>query len=248
MSRAVGACLFIVAALMVVGTGPATAQSDGNLASITYWTIEDGATEAFEAGLKAHNQIHADHNDPAPLLTWQVISGPRIGQYGRGSFGHSWADFDLDDEFTAADNADSAMHITPHIESAEPMIWAKMEEVSNSADGPGQIMRIIEFHVRPGHQGTFEQAVVKIHANLSKHDWPPYDWYALVDGGRTPTYAVVIPRDNWAGFAPGDVSFMEAMGEEGPAIMQALGEATESQVNWMIEARPELSYWPEPSE
>lgn len=230
--------------------GPAMAQYDGNLANVTWWTVEQADREAFEAGLKKHNEFHAAQGDPVPILTWEEISGPRIGQYGRGSFNHHWADFDQDPETLAADTADSNQHITPFIAGAEPTIWAFRADMSRPrTTGSGAVSRVFEFRVRPGEAFAFEQAVGKIHAALSKHgDWPSYEWYELVDGGRTPTYVVVLQRDNWAGFAPGEPSMMEAVsaeyGDGTAAIFQSLGAATEKQINSMIVFRPDLSYLP----
>jgi quinol monooxygenase YgiN len=228
---------------------PATAQDGGNLAAVTYWTIADGTTEDFEAGLKAHNQFHADQGDPNALLTWQAISGPRAGQYGRGSFGHEWADFDQDEEFLAADTADSEANVTPYIAAAESTTWAAMTTVSNPAAAPGNVSRIYEFLVYPGKRAAFEAAVSKLHEALSAQEsWPHYEWYTLVDGGRMPTYAVVLPRENWAGFAPGDMTLVEAMsekyGDEAGKIMQSFGEATEAQTGYTLVFRPDLSYIP----
>jgi hypothetical protein len=253
MSRALALTIVAFAIVATLLAGPAAAQEDGNLAGITYWTINDGATEDFEAGLKAHNQYHAKIGDPVPILTWQAISGPHEGKYGRGSFGHSWADFDQDPAALQADTADSAKTITPHIASAESSTWQFMPDLSNPRGTPGTVTRIIEFRVNPGQMETFEGAIGKIHAALSNQEgWPHYEWYALVDGGYVPTYAVVLPRDNFAGFAPGDVSFMEAVaaehGEMAGEIFESLGAATKSQINYTLVARPDLSYWPSEGE
>ncbi len=248
--------LTIIAFAIVVASlsaGPVVAQEDGNLASIVYWTIADGAAEDFEAGLKAHNQYHAKIGDPVPILTWQAISGPHEGQYGRGSFGHSWADFDQSPEALQADTADSAKTITPHIAGAESMTWVALPELSNPRGTPGTVSRLFEFRVNPGQMQAFEGAIAKIHAALSKQEgWPHYEWYTLVDGGYVPTYAVVLPRDDFAGFAPGDMTFMEAIaaehGEMAGEIMESLSAATKSQINYTLVARPDLSYWPSDGE
>ena len=180
-------------------------------------------------------------------LTWQVISGPRSGQYGRASFGHVWADFD--EGPPEGDAEDSALHVTPYIEAADSTIWRVMSDISNPPSGPSQVTRIFEFLVRPGHARDFEQAIGKIHAALSEQpDWPSYEWYALVDGGRVPTYAAVFSRDSWGGFAAGETSFIDAMrakhGDAAEGILQALGAATEARTNYTIVHRPDLSYLP----
>lgn len=237
----------VVVALLALAVAvvPADAQDGGaTLASVTYWTVAPGTTAQFEAGLAAHNQLHVEQGDPVALLTWQVLSGPRVGQYGRGSFGHVWSDFDVDPQTAAADAADSAVHVTPYIAGAEPMVWNHLTDLSNSADEPGAVSRIIEFSLRPGHEQAFIEAIRRIHAILSEHDWLPYDWYALVDGGEIPTMAVVLPRDNYAGFAPPDPDLAKVLGEEAAEIFGIIGKATRRQVNSTVAFRPDLSYLP----
>jgi hypothetical protein len=246
-----------VTALVVVGAAglaPAAAQEDGGtLAAVTYWTIAPGTNAQFEAGLKAHNQLHADQGDPVPLLTWTVISGPRAGQYGRGSFGHVWSDFDVDADNQADDVADSAVHITPYLRNSEATIWDFLPSISRSADGPGNLSRIFEFHLHPGHEQAFMGAISEIHAVLSERDRPPYDWYALVDGGEIPTLVVGLPRDNWASMAPPDPDLgavmAEALGGEKAAMLwETIGKATRKQLNYTLAFRPDLSYMPSSGE
>ena len=152
-----------------------------------------------------------------------------------------------------ADTADSAKTITPHIASAESTTWAAIPKLSNPRGTPAAVFRVIEFRLHPSGAQAFESAISKIHAALSKQEgWPHYEWYSLVDGGYTPTWAVVLPRDNFAGFAPGETSFMDAIaaehGEMTGEIMQSLGAATKSQLTYTLVARPELSYMPSAGE
>jgi hypothetical protein len=243
MSR-VKKCVVALLALALVSGIAVAQEGGGTLASVTYWSIAPGTQAQFEAGLKAHNQLHAGQEDPVPLLTWEMLSGPRVGQFGRGSFGHVWSDFDVEPANAAADVADSQVHITPYIAGAEPMVWDHLPGISNPAAAPGAISRIIEFYLHPGHEQAFLGAIKRIHEILAEHDWAPYDWYALVDGGEVPTMAVVLPRDNYAGFAPPDPSLDEVLGEEAAEIFEIIGKATRKQVNSTAAFRPDLSYMP----
>jgi hypothetical protein len=124
-----------------------------------------------------------------------------------------------------------------------------MPEISRmSGPGPAPLARAIHFHLKNGKSRDFEGAVEKIHAALSKRDWPNYVWYDLVDGGYSPTYVVVLPRADWAGFAPGETTFgaaiREEYGDEAAGIFEALSGSVAKQWSETIAYRPDLSYVP----
>ncbi|MFQ5350695.1 MAG: hypothetical protein ACE5EG_09660 [Thermoanaerobaculia bacterium] len=250
MKRVVtAAALAITLVLMLLV--PAAAEAGGNVARVSYWTVRDGHEADFEAGLAAHNQLHAAENDPTALLTWQIVSGKRNGQYLRASFGHEWADFDQESSMAEADAADAAKNLDPHIARDEPVFGVLMPQLSNPASGPPSgVSRVIYFHVRPGKQGLFQGVIGRIHAALSKVEggWPPYVWYELASGSL-PTYVVSLPRANWAGFAESDPGLAEVIAAEyGPEGMQevfaALGEAVEHEHSYFSVFRADLSYIP----
>ena len=253
MKRIITLAAAAMALALMLLPAPALAGDAGNVARVTYWTIRDGHEADFEAGLAAHNQIHVDQQDPNALLTWQIVTGKRNGQYLRGSFGHDWADFDQESAIAEADAADSAKNIDPHIANAEPVFAVAMPELSNPGSGPSSVSQVIFFHVRPGKQQQFEGVIGKIHAALGKVEggWPAYIWYE-VSTGSLPTYVVSLPRGNWAGFEPGDTSLGAAVaaeyGAEGAGkIFEALGDAIEHQHSYITVLRTDLSYLPAPA-
>lgn len=242
----------VLALCLLLAPAPAPAQEGGNVARVVYWTIRDGHQSDFEAGLAAHNQLHAAQKDPHALLTWQIVSGKRTGQYLRGSFGHNWADFDVDPEVAAADEADSAKNIDPHIASAEPIFGEFLPELSNPVQGgePSTVSHVHYFHLHPGKAGQAREAIAKVHAALAKVEggWPPYHWYSL-SSGHLPTFVLSLPRANWAAFDPRDPSMGAVMraeyGEEGAGeIFDSFADAIESQYAYHAVLRTDLSYFP----
>lgn len=245
-----GGVMFALALLLT--PAPAPAQEGGNVARVVYWTVRDGHQADFETGLAAHNQVHVAQKDPHALLTWQIVSGKRTGQYLRGSFGHQWADFDVDPAVAAADEADSAKNVDPHIQSAEPIFGRFVPELSNPVQGgePATVSWVIYYHLHQGKARQFREAVGKIHAALGKVEggWPAYHWYSL-SSGDLPTYVLSLPRANWAAFAPGETPLAAAVaaahGEEGAAaIWQSMSDAVESQYAYYAVLRMDLSYFP----
>jgi hypothetical protein len=242
-------CTLALALALLLSPVSALAGDDGNVASVTYWTVRDGHEEEFEAGVAAHNKIHADNNDPQAYLTWRIVSGKRNGQYLRASFGHDWADFDAVSEFAEADDADAAANVTPHIAKAEPVYGVALPDISNPPTGPSSLSQVVYFHVEPGKQAQFMGAVGKIHAALEKVEggWRPYVWYELRTGS-SPTFVVSLPSANWAGLARDERLMAAVAAEHGPEglqkIMQAFGDAIEHEHSYISVFRADLSYIP----
>lgn len=224
-------------------------EEPGNLARVTFWTAGD---DGFEAGVAAHNEFHVAKNDPVAHFTWQIVTGKRAGTYARTSFGHKWSDFDVDPDFAAADEADSAETLDPHIGSANPQIWQELTDLSRPGEGSGPkaMAHLIFFHVKPGLNGGFLRAIGAVTAAAEKTNWPQdWLWYQVVDGGRTPTFVLVLPSDDWAGMAEPEPSFVEmitaAEGEEGMAkIMGLFADTIESEWAETSVLRTDLSYIP----
>lgn len=227
-------------------------EAPGVVTQVTYWTVKDGMEDDFEAGLEKHNALHASQNDPTGLHTWQVVSGPHVGTYIRVSFGHHWADFDAAGENVEADEADAAVNVDAYIESATPMFYSVLPMLSRfpQGEGPSGVSRIITFNVRPGRQGAFMETIGKIHAAIEKTDWlAHYIWYQREDGGRLPTYVVVLPGPNWASFAPNEkplpAVLMEVYGEQETAkILGGITDSVESEWSETAVYRKDLSYLP----
>ena len=241
--------VFVPALVLLLAAAPLAAQDGGGtLARVTFWSVNDVA--GFEAGLVAHNAFHAAQKDPSALHTWQIISGERTEQYVHASFGHTWADFDAEEKMAPADDADSAVHLTPFITHSEPGTYRFIPEISRpAAGGPTPLARILVFHVKFGMSRQFEGAVAKIHAALNEvEDWGSYFWYERVEGGPVPTYVVSLPSANWAGFAPHEPGLAAVVGKEygdqAAAIFEALEGAVESEDTYTIAYRKDLSHIP----
>ena len=242
----------VLAVLLCAGSVAVQAQDapGGSLARVSFWSVSDAA--AFETGLKAHNEFHARHDDPLPIHTFEILTGPRTGQYMRTEFGRTWADFDAEEAMADEDAEDSANDFYPYITSAEPAIYKWLPELSRMpAGGIMPMAEIFIFDLKWGSERSFAETIGKIHAALSEmEDFRPYIWYRLEDGGDVPTWVVSLPSANWAGF--GDDSndklgaiLAEKYGEEeAGAIVEAMAAAVEHETQYTIAYRKDLSYLP----
>lgn len=245
MSRTIRVLLpaLTIAALVL----PVAAHGQGNITRVTYWTVDRGAGAQFEAGLKAHNKLHADQGDDWAFHTFQVLTGPNTGKYIRITFGHEWADFDTEGDNLEGDAEDAAMHTAPYIEDAKTSFYEALPDISRSGPPTG-MSRSVFFHLKYGHRREFVDAITKIHQALEGKDWRPYAWYRLADGGWSPTYVVTLPSPDWAGFAPSDTTLAQVVEEEYGDAAAEIWAALESSVSksWSqtLSRRADLSYVP----
>lgn len=244
-------CLILVGLVALVAVAPVLADSHqgGDIARVTYWKVASGSTAQFEAGIKAHNQLHADHDDPMPIFTGIIVTGKHQGEYVRGSLGHKWSDFDGEGAVPVEkDDADMAIHVAPYLEAARTVYYEYQPEISNSMGAPAPLARVVHFHLKPGHEQAFRGAIEKIHQALSDKNWPPYEWYIVADGGHQPTWIVVLARNSWAGFEPSDPDFAtvvgQTYGEEAAGIFADLTGAIAGQYSHTIAFPAGLSYTP----
>lgn len=250
--RATSRLVFAVL-ILAVAVAPAIADSHegGNIARVSYWKVDPDNADKLEEGIKAHNQLHMEHGDPHPIFTGIIISGDHQGTYVRGSLGHKWADFDEEGAIPGdVDQADMAKNIWPYVESQKTVFYEHQPELSHSPAEPMPIAQATFFEVKSGHWWAFREAIKKIKAALGD-DWPPYDWYEIVDGGRTPTFVVLSPRANWAARDEKqdpdfETRMQNAMGEDFGEFMTTTFQRVEREYRHTMVFPAELSYTPAP--
>ena len=249
----VGSAICAAAVLFASSSAlPVLAQEQAEtLAWITYWTIEPHSSAKFEEAIKKHNAFHKAQNDPNAALTWEILTGKMTGHYMRGAVGRQWADFDAPGVDEVADAADVAATIGPHIARAKTVVYEFWPDLSRLPEGgPSKLARIVHFNIKRGSQGRLKEAIGRAHEAIGKSNWPTtYAWYEVVDGGHRPTFALVLPKENWAGFASPEKTFDKMLtevygAEEAGKILSAFGESIEDESSFTIGQRLDLSYLP----
>ena len=233
-------------------------EQPGNIAEIFRVKAKPGMEKQFEAAVKEHMAWHREKQDDWAWLVWQVISGPRTGQYVAGTFGHKWSDFDDSKVPREEDGADAGQRIGPYIESEETQFAAYQRKESRPSPGAStnttKFSTVVTIHLKQGMLQTYLNAVGKLPAAMQKTNWPGrYMLHVLVNGGEHPTVFLVLPRQKWADFAPLERPFdkmlEEAYGrEDAEAILKTFDKAAASVSSEMIVYRPDMSYVPKKAE
>ena len=97
----------------------------------------------------------------------------------------------------------------------------------------------------------FRTVLGEFHKAIEKTGVPwRYEWVALASGGEGGTYALVLPRANFAAFNPSGKPFPEMLEEAygktaAEALLARWDEVVTRTDSHLTQARPDLSYIPE---
>jgi hypothetical protein len=209
----------------------------------------------WEAGVKKLNDWARQHNLLLANQCWEIISGPRTGQYAITSPGHDWKDFDAAEKASQGVRAQILADVDPYTESHLTSFWEYREDLSGHAfdtsQSPPAFVEVATYFLKPGGGQAVTDAIKAANAAIEKSHWPgkPSGWWSLLNGGDGPQMALVTGRENWADFQPPEPNFIKMLsdvyGQEGAA---ALGKKFFSGLrSWRSEiwrSRPDLSYIP----
>lgn len=247
--------LLSVAALMLFAGLMVGQEKPGPIAGLEFQRVKNGMVPQYEAGRKQKLGWHKQQNDPDPLLVWETLTGEDTGVYIVGRFGLHWADMDKPPVSDEADMAEYQKVVAGYVESLTARYYEFLPKVSNPRGNemmPTKFSEILTFEVKYGKESDFRSAIDRIHEAAQKTKWQPhFEWYQLYSGGRTGTFVLALPRENWADFAdkpevkPFREMLKEAFGQaEADSIVDRIDHSVEKETSDIIKFRPDLSYLP----
>lgn len=250
ITRSVVAAVAAVLALSLVPAPDAAAQE---LARVYHVTPKD--VGAFEAALSKHVKDRIEHDDPWSWGVYQVVVGKNLGDFYYRSGGHSWADFDEYDEgFGSEAGLHYEVNVAPLVKDTDLTIT--MEDTANSRypseeEWPDiELIEVVTYHLEPGMEQRFEQAVGAIHEAIMGSDWPArYAWANPVSGAEGPQKTLALFFEDWADMQEPETPFyemlQEEMGEdETQEMMERLGNSFRSYESMVLRMRRDLSVPP----
>ena len=202
----------------------------------------------FEEAYLRHVEWHRQQSDTWTWDMWSTVTGD-LGTYIVITDGHTWADFDAPPFDPVADGADAMAQFGSLVESVTSGFAQLMTDVSRPAAGRMPLAHVIDFEVKEGMDDDFLHAVRKFTEAAEQVNWTEhYVWLASV-GGSEGDYILVLQHENWASFAPPEMSaeavMEEAFGrQEATALWDMFNNAVESTSGRIWTYRPDLSYTP----
>jgi hypothetical protein len=237
-------CHSIVAVGVAAALGAASAQ--GNIRSVTFYTVKADRIGDFMAEIKEYNAVLAKGGSAQYYSMWLSQTGPRT--YARAQYYKTWAELDaatdpkMKDQ--AADIARIGVRITDCTES-----WRRViEEVNPDLSLPDsgkmpEMIRVLVTEVRADKVGDY-LALVKsdILPGIKKSGAKDYSIAQGRFGESTTVVTSVLGLNTWAEL-DGGLGVEKALGKEGyQSFLTKLTSLIVSSQFDIYRFQPELSY------
>jgi hypothetical protein len=240
-------CHSIVAAGVAAALAT-SAAAQGNIRSVTFYTVKPDRIGDFMAEIKDYNAVLAKGGSVAYYSMWLSQTGPRT--YARAQYYKTWAEMDATSDpkmkDQAADIARIGVRITDCTESWHRVIEEVNPDLSLPDSGKVPMMlRVLVTEVRPEKVGDY-LALVKsdILPAVKKSGAKDYSIAQGRFGEANTVMTSVLGFSNWADL-DGGLGVEKALGKEGyQSFLAKLMPLIVSSQFDVYRFQPEMSYLP----
>ena len=252
--RRIAAITAILVFAVSANIGVAQQAEESMLVSLNYVTVKPGMNAAFLAALADHLEWHRSTNDTHYYDTWQVVSGPRTGQY-MWSVGPVTGDqLDDYDAFGPEDMGDwgsrGGMSL---VERVETIVMATMPGFGNPPPADAELPPLVhvwEIELEAEAIGSFTEALGRMDEIQSAVGDVDYvAWLMPISGIGFTQRWFVHWTDGWGDAMPDPEREARVMEEAGgpEAMAELMGElagAIDETGSTSYRLLPELSFRP----
>ena len=228
----------------------ALAQGVGNtVAQVQAVTPLPGHTSAFLDGLREQMELYRDTGGAWPWATFQVVMGPRTGQFVFYTGGHTYADFDAPDGDQQRLEESFYDNIEPHVEHATSWFLRARPDLGISTPGAPvrPIYEVITLQTSgPDMDMQMVHVLESIKASWEAMGGAEYSVFQGAQGADPGQWVVTIPYENFASMDGPSGSmedlFAVAAGEfQARALVDMFAEAISSATSEVFVLRRDLS-------
>lgn len=198
-----------------------------------------GARTAFEEGYRRHLAWHAAAGDSLTWFGWEILAGPRLGEFVDGVFGIPFRTLDQRVD-PAGDAEDLAANVMPHATPTTRELLRGRPDLGTtdplSAGEPAPLVQVVRYRTGPGGHGPLERALAGLRDAAEPRELHPYTVYESVAGSE-PAFVVLIWRAGLATFDRHDRDPQAALRRHLTGDAGAVDVTTEL---WRY--RPDLTY------
>jgi hypothetical protein len=247
LSRVVCQCIFAMAVAAALVT-PAFAQ-DGNIRSITFYTVKPDRIGDFQAEIKEYDAILVKGGSERYASTWVSLTGPR--EYAHVSYYTKWADLDAGPEpkmkEQAADLARITVRIVDCTESSHRSIEEVLPDFTLSSGEMPKMIRVLVTQVRPDRFNEYlELARNEILPAVKRGEVKDYNFSETRFGASSTEVVSVAGLSSWADL-DGGFGAEKGLGKEGyQALLNKVRPLIVSSEYNVYRFEPDLSYLPPP--
>lgn len=179
---------------------PLAAQASG--AFLFSYRPHEGRRATFDEGYRAHLEWHRANRDTLTWLAWDVIAGPRLGQFVDGIFGVSFQAIDERVD-PAGDARDAAANVEAHAQATAREMLRLRRDLSTAPvlehGAPGPLVQVVRYSGCASCGPFLEQAFERMRSDATRRQLAPWAVYESV-AGEPPGFVLMIWRDRWASF------------------------------------------------
>jgi hypothetical protein len=237
--------------LALLGMNGVQAADDPNIARMWVITPKAGMDQQLEDAMKAHNKWRVDNGDPWRWDTFHKSTGDDLDSWTLRSFGHTYADLDAygDSDFGKQAYENWLANVDPYVDAVAGHLAELAPDLSNWPEDAGEFewFWVYTYKLKPGSQGDFTDAAKAIVDALKEAEWGELFAFTWQLDGDVPAVSLVLPENNWAGFAGPEKSareiVAEALGEDKMnAMWDAYNENVESAHSTVYHRHEDMSY------
>ncbi len=217
-------CSSILALGVAAGLAASASAQQGNIQSVTFYTVKPDRVGDFQAEIKEFNAIYAKGGSTNYSSMWVSLTGPR--EYVRAQYYNKWSDLDagadpkLKDQ--AADLARISLRIIDCTESYRRIIAEVQPDLSvlTLTEMP-KMIRVLTTDVRPDKYKDY-LALVKsdILPAAQKGGLKWYEFSETRYGAPNTEVTSIVTMDSWGDLDTG-VGVQKALGKDGyEALLQ----------------------------
>jgi len=241
-------CTIVFAATLVTS---ASAQ-DGNIRSVTFYTVKPDRASDFQAEIKAYNALLAKSSTTHYSSTWMSLTGPH--EYAHVIYYKNWADLDysmstdpqMKDE--ALDLARISMRINDCTVSSHRVIEEVMPDYNISSGNMPKMIRVLQTQVRPEKYHEYLELMKhEIFPAVQKAATKDYNVAAERFGESSMQITSVTGFDNWADLDAGIGAQKGLSKEDYQALVDKVRNLIMQSEFDVYRFEPDLSYLPPPT-
>jgi hypothetical protein len=237
--------------ILAVGVAAAlvtSASAQGNIRSVTFYTVKPDRVGDFQTEIKEYHALKAKGGSTEYSSTWVSLTGPRV--YAIVSYYKTWAELDAGADPKMKEQAADAARITERIidctESRRRIIEEVMPDLSLPDSGKmPPMIRVLVNQIRPDKYTDYI-ALVKsdILPGIKKSGLKDYSIAVSRYGEPTAVVTSVAGLNNWADL-DGSFGLEKGLGKEGyQSFLGKIRPLLISSEADVYRFQPDLSYAP----
>ncbi len=193
--------VLVIALLLLATPGTPLAQETSGGFLFSYQP-HAGERSAFEEGYRTHLDWHRANRDSLPWFGWNVLAGPRLGQFVDGAFGMRFAALDARVD-PRGDAADAAETFRPHGTATARELLLLRRDLSTASPledvSPRPFVQVVRYAADPSTVTRLEGALKALREAARPDSLLPYTVYEIV-GGAEPGFLLMVWRDGLGSF------------------------------------------------